>query len=284
LKSLNLEISEDKTVVPTKKAVCLGIEFDTYRGNISIPKSKLKEVINQCKRFLNKSKITKNQIQSLLGSLLFLHKAIKPARAFVNRIIALLKTAPDRGHVKISLDMKKDLNWFVACARQANGTITMDKSLQPGVDLYVDASLGGLGAIWENNVYALDIKGLFPGKIIAHLEAINVLLAVRTWFSEFRGRVVNIHCDNMVAVQILASGRGADTYINTISRNLWLLTAKGDISLQFHHIEGKKNILADLLSRFGQIYNPIAVLYKELNDSPVWINPQIADLLLDESI
>jgi hypothetical protein len=55
----------------------------------------------------------------------------------------------------------------------------------------------------------------------------------------------------MVAVQILASGRGADTYINTISRNLWLLTAKGDISLQFHHIEGKKNILADLLSRFG---------------------------------
>jgi hypothetical protein len=84
LKSLNLEISEDKTVVPTKKAVCLGIEFDTYRGNISIPKSKLKEIINQCKRFLYKSKITKNQIQSLLGSLLFLHKAIKPARAFVN--------------------------------------------------------------------------------------------------------------------------------------------------------------------------------------------------------
>jgi hypothetical protein len=85
----------------------------------------------------------------------------------------------------------------------------------------------------------------------------------------------------MVAVQILASGRGADTYI---SRNLWFLTAKGDISLQFHHIEGKNNILADLLSRFGQIYNPIALLYKELNDSPLWINPQIVDLLLDESI
>jgi hypothetical protein len=149
LKNLNLEISDEKTVIPSKRAVCLGIEFDTDLGHISIPKTKLKDIINQCKCFLNKNKITKNQIQSLLGSLLFLHKAIKPARAFVNRVIALLKTAPDKGYVKISLDMRKDLNWFVACARQANGTIAIDKSLQPGIDLYVDASLGGAGCNME---------------------------------------------------------------------------------------------------------------------------------------
>jgi hypothetical protein len=63
-----------------------------------------------------------------------------------------------------------------------------------------------------------------------------------------------------------------------------LVTARGDISLQFHHIEGKKNILADLLSRFNQMHNPIATLYRELNNGPVWIKPHIADLYLDESI
>jgi hypothetical protein len=47
--------------------------------------------------------------------------------------------------------------------------ITIDKSL--GFDLYVDASLGSLGAIWGNNVYALDMKGLFPGIITAYIRS-----------------------------------------------------------------------------------------------------------------
>jgi hypothetical protein len=71
-------------------AVCLGITFNIKIGVLQIPSHKLQEVLSLCTFYLSKSKITKTNLLALIGSLMFLHKAIKPARLFVNRILALL--------------------------------------------------------------------------------------------------------------------------------------------------------------------------------------------------
>jgi hypothetical protein len=76
---------------------------------------------------------------------MFLHKAIKPARAFVNRILALLREMGTAAKAAIDEGTKRDLQWFMACAHAVNGTVSIFKSLRPQVEIFVDASLTGLG-------------------------------------------------------------------------------------------------------------------------------------------
>jgi hypothetical protein len=76
---------------------------------------------------------------------MFLHKAIKPARLFVNRILALLQEMGEVTAIAIDEASKQDLQWFIACARAVNCTISIYKCLQPRIHHYMDASLHGLG-------------------------------------------------------------------------------------------------------------------------------------------
>jgi hypothetical protein len=91
LNNLGFLISSSKTVLPTSVATCLGIVFNIRLGVLQIPQLKLQEIISLCNHYFIKKFITKNQLQALIGSLIFLHKAIKPARTFVNRILAFLR-------------------------------------------------------------------------------------------------------------------------------------------------------------------------------------------------
>jgi hypothetical protein len=145
LLKLGFNLSNSKTVAPTSGAICLGIYFDIEIGTIQIPHTKLQEVLSLCKFYFSKSKIAKKQLQALLGSLMFLHKAIKPAQLFVNRILALLREMVEATAIAIDEASKQDLQWFIAYARAVNGTISIYKCLQPRIHLYVDASLHGLG-------------------------------------------------------------------------------------------------------------------------------------------
>jgi hypothetical protein len=122
-------------------------------------------------------------LQVLIGHLIFLHKAIKPARAFVNCILALLRSMGTAPKAAISEGTKQDLQWFMACAHAANSTIKIYKCVLPRLDIYVDASLSGLGGFLGNYVYELLIFPK-PEYCIVHWEAINILVALRT-FSQF---------------------------------------------------------------------------------------------------
>jgi hypothetical protein len=84
-------------------------------------------------------------LQALTGSLIFLHKAIKPARIFVNRILALLRKMGDAAKIAIDEGTKRDLQWYIACAHSVNGSVTIYKCLLPRIDIFMDASLRGLG-------------------------------------------------------------------------------------------------------------------------------------------
>jgi hypothetical protein len=74
----------------------------------------LQEVLSLCNFYISKSKISKHKLQALIGSLMFLHKAIKPARLFVNRILALLQEMGEANVVAIDEGFHRDLQWFIA--------------------------------------------------------------------------------------------------------------------------------------------------------------------------
>jgi hypothetical protein len=61
---------------------------------------------------------------------MFLHKAIKPAQLFVNRILALLREMGEATVVAIDEASKHDIRWFIPCACSINGTVSIYKCLQ----------------------------------------------------------------------------------------------------------------------------------------------------------
>ena len=89
---LGITISDNKLVAPTTKAVCLGILIDTVKGTVAMPPEKLEDIRNMVQEWKDKKFCTKRQLQSLLGTLLYVHKCVKPARCFLNRMLGTLET------------------------------------------------------------------------------------------------------------------------------------------------------------------------------------------------
>jgi hypothetical protein len=210
-------------------------------------------------------------LQALIGSLIYLHKDMKPARIFINRILALLRNMGEAPRAAIGEGTKQDLRWFIACTHAVNGSVKIFKCWQPRSHIYVDASLKGVGGVLHNLVYTLSLP-TYPGWCIAYWEAINILVALRTFSQFIKGHKIVIWCDNKVVV------------LQTISRNLWVTGAQLDCDIEFAHIKGVDNGVADLLSRWEGQGNPISKLFFQLNTIPVWCHVPKDVFALDYNI
>ena len=112
LQELGLDISYKKLCPPSTKVVCLGILFDTIQRTISIPEVKLKEICTVCNTWSDRRMVTKSELQSLPGLLLYITKCVKPARFFLNRMLQLLRDNSDQTNIILTPEFFKDLNWF----------------------------------------------------------------------------------------------------------------------------------------------------------------------------
>ena len=221
MKDLNLTISDKKLIPPSTQVVCLGVLIDTERGTVSIPPEKLCQINDMVKEWLTKKTCTKHQLQSLLGLLLYIHKCMKLARAFLNRMLALLRSG-------------RDLRWFGKFLLLYNGVSLHDHS-PVDLTLELDACLTGLGGRWSNFAYHLPIVHGFMNWSIVHLEMVNILLAVRLFQVQWSGRKLLIRCDNEAGVSALRSGRTRDPCLGACARNIWYVSALADMDLHYAH-------------------------------------------------
>ena len=142
LHELGLQISAKKLVPPSTSVTCLGILIDTETRTMSVPSDKLQHILKLCHQWENKITCTKQQLQSLLGSLLYIFKCVKPARAFLNRMLQFLRDMGERRAVKLSQEFFKDLAWFKIFLIHFNGIVYYDtRPVQ--AELHLDASLTG---------------------------------------------------------------------------------------------------------------------------------------------
>ena len=184
LQELGFEISQSKLVSPTNFAICLGIEIDTVNRTLKIPHAKLQEIQQICLQFASKSKVTKKQLQSLLGSLLYITKYVKPAHFFLNRMLQLLRDSKLKSIIKLNENFHKDLNWFNTFLWQYNGVTFYDHH-KPHHTVYLDASLTGFGFCFGNMVYTLPFPLGYENYTIVHLEILNIIVAFKIWGKHF---------------------------------------------------------------------------------------------------
>ena len=244
----DLTISQKKLVPPSMQVMCLGVLIDTVKGTISIPPKKLQDVTNSLCQWLSHDVALKSELQSILGLLLYVHKCVKPAQVFLNRMLDLLRFA--HGHQKVTHtpDFKRDLRWFVKFLPLYNGVSLYDH--RPiDVSLERDACLTHLGGRSGNLIYHLPIAKGYRNWTIVHLEMVNILLAVRPFKYLWASKKVLKHCDNAAVVTVLRSGKTRDPYLGACVHKVWYVVATYDIDLQYTHIRGIKNKVTDALSR-----------------------------------
>ena len=265
---LGIPVNPKKVVPPTRSLTCMGVILDVDAGQMSIPQSKCLEILDLCYHYRACSHITKKQLQSLLGKLLYLHRCVIPARTFVNRLLNKLRQTTTR--VKVCDDVKKDLTWFIQFLLQFNGKIMFTQA-KPEYDVFVDACLTGLGATWNDHAYAVSRHLPATWHLnITQLEMLNVLIVLRVFGDAWRHKSVCIHIDNKAAMFSLNKACIKDKFMQAVSRSVWLTAAIYDITVKFVHIAGQENQKADLLSRVFQSVANVKELEKQFPNFNWW--------------
>ena len=141
----------------------------------------------------------------------------------------------------------------------------------------------GLGGCYDSYVYALRIPRGFNNYNIAHLEIINVVVALKVWGRMWANKSIQIMCDKMTVVEVLSHGRARDPIMATCARNVWLLAAMFNINIIVGHIKGLDNSIVDLLSRWHLVADNSRKL-SMLLENPLWVNTHKHLILLNHDI
>ena len=281
LTELGLTVSAKKLAPPSTRVTYLGILVDTTDFSVSIPSEKLQVIKSMCVSWTTKSYCTKKELQSLLGSLLYVTKCIKYSRFFLNRMLTLLRKNFDKKRIFLTKEFKQDLQWFNRFLPVYND-VSFFKYI-PSKVVYLDACPTGLGAIYNDQVYALPLPVSWQSQNIAYLEMVNILVALKVWHVQWAGLRVLIKCDNQAVVAILNSGRTRDPTMAKYARNIFLWLSTCNIDIKLVHVAGKLNPVADLLSRWHFTSQNVSKLQQMVH--PVtWINTSDDLLYVDESI
>ena len=96
---------------------------------------------------------------------------------------------------------------------------------------------------------------------IVHFEAINIVLAIKTWHQYWTNKSIVIWCDNWAVVNAFQSNRIKDIWLMAAVRTVWF-----NIDLQVNHVMGVRNTYADILSRWhtyeASELSPVKILKK----------------------
>ena len=98
-----------------------------------------------------KKKCAKRELLSLIGSLSFASKVVKPGRMFLRRLIDLSTTVPNLNHhITLNAESRADILWWLEILPSWNGVcfIQSEPVSSASICLFTDASGLGLGAVY----------------------------------------------------------------------------------------------------------------------------------------
>ena len=147
---LGVPIAEDKTCGPAQVISYLGIEIDALAQEICLPQDKFHELLTMLYQWQERKKCTKRELLSLIGSLSFALKVVKPGRMFTQRLIDLSTTVSSlHHHVSLTSESRADIQWWLDFLPRWNGVSTIQKEpvTSASLSLFTDASGIGFGAL-----------------------------------------------------------------------------------------------------------------------------------------
>lgn len=256
-KDFGVPLALEKTEGPTRVITYLGLEIDTKLCQVKVPADKLEALSCMICNFSTKSKLTLRQLQSLIGSLNFVCKAVGPGRAFLRRLIDMTRGVSQPHHrIRLTSGAKADLAAWEAFLEHFNGTVMFADNVWRDnncLQFYTDAAASiGLGIYFEG-CWA---QAKWPEYVreanfsIAVLELLPIVVGVHLWGDRLNGKRVTFWSDNQSVVAVINKQSSNCKIIMRLIRHFVVLCLRWNIWFKAMYVPGHTNEIADSLSRF----------------------------------
>jgi hypothetical protein len=263
-KKLKINLSVEKLQKPATRIEFLGLIIDSNLMQVELPSDKLIRYRAILLKWRTKIFCTIKELQSLVGKLVFASYAIQHGRSFYRRLLDLLKKSNESDTFSIRIDehARMDIKWWENFLVAWNGINIIPPSLNNYLKadqhlLFTDACQTGMGAYYNNKEYIRhawntdELKKAQRVKTLSmpYLELLSLVHSINVWADRLSGKAVILNCDCEPVVLAVNSGRSFDPAMMKLIRMLIFITTTHKIFINLQHIEGEKNIDADLLSR-----------------------------------
>ena len=158
---------------------------------------------------------------------------------------------------------RRDLQWWSVPSHLGVG---VDLSLpRPDLVLYTDASDSG----WGVSLGSDHLSGWWSRDVslysINHRELLSVFLAIRGFLPLLQGQTVSLFTDNTVSLSYLRKEGGTrSSTLNEVAQAVLHLCEASDVRPLPQFVPGRLNVLADSLSRHGQVLSSKWTLHQEV--------------------
>ena len=196
--------------------------------------------------------------------------------AVASEVPVVPESDPPSLPVALPEEARRDLSWWMVRDHLLVGVRFGTPA--PDLHLYSDASSSGWGA----HLLDQNVPGVWSAQEkllhINLLEMKALFLALQAFQEDVAGHHVTAMCDNSTVVAYVNKQGG------TVSRPLCLLTSRllrwtesFDVHLEARYLPGESNVLADVLSRRGQVVGTEWSLHPQVARAllRMWGNPSI---------
>ena len=259
---LGILLKDSKYTIPSTEIIFLGIIIDSVRREVRLPRERLLIIRNLLDIAMEKKKITRRSLESLVGVLAHACRAVRSGRTFIQRLRELSVSVKHRDHfIRFTFEAKQDLKWWHSFMEQWNGvsifkernfTHSSDDLFQHASDASGTIGFGAhsgtqwFAATWKDPVVPSFIR---DSSDICVKELFAIAVAANTFGGQWRGKSIIFYCDNKTSVDVFYAERAHSKGLNAVLRSLHYVAAIFEFQLTVKHIPGKLNWKADALSR-----------------------------------
>lgn len=252
LRELGFQINYHKIDGPSQALVFLGLTLNSVNMTISVPDDKLCETRDLLEQFLYAKRVTKRQIQSLVGKLNWITQCIYGGRFHVRRLIDKSNTLKAGWHrTNVTREMKLDILWWLHFMEYFNGTMPMIEN-RAATAVSIDACPIAAGGFYNGDIVYTPWPKKTSSLPINYLEVLSLEPATRRWAPVWANRKVFVHCDNLAACAIINKGSCKNPVVMDSLRRVFWLSAIFNFRLKAVYYDGKSNFLSDSVSRLHE--------------------------------
>nr|XP_054749833.1 uncharacterized protein LOC129255509 [Lytechinus pictus] len=255
--NFGVPIAEGKTEGPVTVLTFLGLEIDSLAKLVRVPQDKVSALLHLLSCVMGADKVTLRKLQSVIGSLNFVCRAVAPGRAFLRRLIDLTVGVHEPHHkIRLSVGARADLRAWYSFLQDFNGNVWFSNQFtQRNAELhfFTDASGSiGFGAYfqgkWTQGKWPVGV--CTPVYSIAFLELFPIVVGLHLWGPHLANRRVMFWSDNQAVVGIINSQTSKCPRIMGLVREFVLSCLRYNVRFRAKYVPGTKNNIADSLSRF----------------------------------
>lgn len=260
LAALKVPVADDKLKGPFCRIKFLGLLLDSSTMTLEIPEDRISDTLGELARWRGRTRAFLKDIQSLAGKLFFLTRIFRMGRAFLSRIIKLIKIGHGRDCVSLDDHFAADIQfWLDYLPRAPRIAACFEDEWSSGesINLATDASLTyGMGGFFQGEWFSekwteqqLATARRTTAYSLPYLELHAIVTAAATWAHRWHGKRILFHTDSETACKAINKLFSSDHGMQRLLRSLVSIGLTHSCEFRTLHIPGLTNTLADPLSR-----------------------------------